>query len=94
MDSKTARQLDAYLTTDPYDGTPADLGTDHPTIDAATIDAATTNAAATENHRRADALAARLESADRPMLMDALAALAQRNYRTAAQILIDVIDGV
>lgn len=94
MDARTARSLDQYLTTDPYDGTPQDIGTDRPTIDAPAIDAATRNETATENHRRADTLAARLESADRPMLMDALAALAQRNYRTAAQIIIDLIDGV
>lgn len=40
--------LDRYLTTDPYDGTPADLGTDRPLVDPEAQDAAERNALATD----------------------------------------------
>lgn len=48
MDRKLARTLDRYLTSDPYDGTPADLGTDRPNVDPDAADAAARNERATK----------------------------------------------
>ena len=54
MNNRTARTLDRYLTTDPYDGTPADLGTDRPLVDPDAADAAERNARATDDAARTD----------------------------------------
>lgn len=56
--------LDRYLTTDPYDGTPADLGTDRPNVDREAQDAAERNARATDDERRRLDLIERLSVID------------------------------
>lgn len=52
MERKIARTLDHYLTSDPYEFGPADIGTDRPTIDPDAADAAERNARATDDAAR------------------------------------------
>ena len=49
---RTKLHIDQFLLCDPYDGTPADLGTDRPAIDHDAQDAAERNARATNDERR------------------------------------------
>ena len=49
---RTKLHIDQFLLCDPYDGTPADLGTDRPAIDQEAADAAERNARATEDAAR------------------------------------------
>lgn len=52
MNNRTARTLERYLLSDPYELGPADLGTDRPTIDPDAADAAERNARATDDAAR------------------------------------------
>ena len=45
---RTCLHIDQFLLCDPYDGSPADLGTDRPAIDADAADAAARNERATK----------------------------------------------
>lgn len=54
MERKLSRTLDSYLTSDPYELGPADIGTDRPTIDHDATDAAERNARATDEAARTD----------------------------------------
>ena len=51
---RTRPHIDQFLLCDPFDGTPADLGTDRPTIDPEAQDAAARNERATEDAARTD----------------------------------------
>lgn len=54
MNSRTSRTMDRYLTTDPYEFGPADIGTDRPLVDPDAADAAERNAKATDDAARTD----------------------------------------
>ena len=79
---------------DPYEFGPQDVGTDTPTIDHAAHAAAARNAAATENHARAERIAATLARLGHETLLDLLAALIAGEHRTAAQVIVDIVDDI
>ena len=54
MNNRTSRTLDRYLLSDPFDGSPADIGTDRPLVDPDAADAAERNARATDDAARTD----------------------------------------
>lgn len=49
---RTRPHIDQFLMSDPYDGSPADIGTDRPIIDTDAQDAAERNARATDDAAR------------------------------------------
>lgn len=51
---RTKLHIDQFLLCDPYDGTPADIGTDRPLVDPEAQDAAARNARATEDAARTE----------------------------------------
>lgn len=68
MDRKLARTLDHYLTSDPYEFGPADIGTDRPTIDQDAADAAARNERATDDAARRSRMVRRIRESSRKEL--------------------------
>jgi hypothetical protein len=68
MERKLARTLDHYLTTDPYEFGPADIGTDRPAIDQEAQDAAARNARATELSARRSRMVRHIHDSSRKEL--------------------------
>jgi hypothetical protein len=85
---------------EPYEFGPQDVGTDRPhtddpvMIDHAATAAAERNSLATENHARAARIASTLARLEYETLLDLLAAFVDRNHRAAAEIIVDIIDGI